>query len=163
MPGYHALVAGGEPMDADGTIVLSTERPGKYKIYEGDEPFDYFPSLPVDSYATIGSWSGTIDDLYDKLEKEFRRYFVAFVYRSYDTPVDNMLDMYYYGSYDGKWRFYKLVVPMVPPSGVDYADASWPQPCHWYYGTRLRFQGYCTYEEADAAYDGDGTIPFSRL
>ena len=163
MPGYHALIGGGEPIDADGIIILASERPGDYKVYEGGEPFDYFPSLPVDSYATIGSWSGTIDELYSKLDKEFRRYFVTFVYRSYDTPVDNMLDMYYYGSQDGKWRFYKLALPMDLPAGVEvYPDAPWPQPCHWYYGTRLRFQHYSTYEDADSAYgesDSDGDAP----
>ena len=98
MPGYHAVIAGGEPIDGDGTMILASERPCDYKLYHGEEPFDYFPSLPVDSYATTGSWNGSIDDLYGKLDKEFSRYFIAFVYRSYDTPADHMLDMYYPGS-----------------------------------------------------------------
>ena len=163
MPGYHAVIAGGEPVDGDGTMILASERPCDYKLYHGEEPFDYFPSLPVDSYATTGSWNGSIDDLYGKLDKEFSRYFIAFVYRSYDTPADQMLDVYYFGSHDGRWRFYKMQMPMVPPADIEvYADAPWPQPCHWYHGTRLRFQYYTTYEAADSAYgesDSEGDLP----
>ena len=167
MPGYHALVAGGEPKDDDGTIILATERPETYKVYQGEEPFEGFPSLPVDRYVTIGSWTGNIDDLYTKLSKDFRRYFVAMIYRSYDTATDGQLDVYYYGSQDGKWRFYKLVMPMDAPDGVYVpADEPWPQPQQWYYGLRLRFQYYTTYEDAELALsesDSEAETPICSL
>ena len=147
---HHLHFVAGRSVAADGTTVYNSIAVGKYCWWEGPSPMEGCPDFPIDDMDFIGCLDISKEALCLRVSSKDPDYVTGEVYRNYSTDEDTNLDMFLRRGDRGRWRLYKLRMPLNPPAGYDVADGPYPQPAHWYRAFGKKFVRYVADDELEA-------------
>ena len=159
MGGHHLHFTASRSITG-GTTIYSSVSPHRGYKWDGVSPMDGCPDFPIDDMAITGDYEMSKEQLRAYVAAKDPDYVAGEVYCNYDGGLDMFLRT---GDY-GRWRLYKLRMPLEPPDDYEHVPgAPYPQPKDYYMAVGKRFVRYIVRGDWTSAATDDYIDDNSRL